>query len=125
MSTQVWQRPFGAVPLEDGTVELRVWAPAASRVAVRIHGADEELRHIGEGVHAGEVFADPGDDYVFVLDGEPLPDPCSRSQPRGVKGSSRIVDTGAFEIAPGPELSLEELVLYELHVGTFTRAGTF
>jgi maltooligosyltrehalose trehalohydrolase len=125
VSTQVWQRPFGAVPLEDGTVELRVWAPAASRVAVRIHGADEELRHIGEGVHAGEVFADPGDDYVFVLDGEPLPDPCSRSQPRGVKGSSRIVDTGAFEIAPGPELSLEELVLYELHVGTFTRAGTF
>jgi maltooligosyltrehalose trehalohydrolase len=126
MSTQVWQRPFGAVPLEEGAVEFRVWAPAASRAAVRLHGADHQLAPVGDGVFAGEVFADPGDDYWFVLDGgDPLPDPCSRWQPEGVRGPSRVVDTAAFSIAPGPELSLEELVLYELHVGTFTRQGTF
>jgi maltooligosyltrehalose trehalohydrolase len=42
-----------------------------------------------------------------------------------VKGPSRIVDTASFTIAPGPDLRLDELVLYELHVGTFTGAGTF
>ncbi len=126
MSTQVWQRPFGAVPLEEGGVEFRVWAPAASRVAVRVHGREVALDEVGDGVFAAEAFADPGDDYLFVLDGgDVLPDPCSRFQPEGIKGPSRIVDTGAFSIAPGPELSLDELVLYELHVGTFTAAGTF
>jgi len=125
-SAAVWQRPCGAVPLEEGGVEFRVWAPAAERVSVRVHGGDHALDPIGDGVFAGEVFADAGDDYLFVLDGgDPLPDPCSRRQPQGIRGPSRIVDASAFEIAPGPALSLEELVLYELHVGTFTREGTF
>ena len=59
MSTQVWQRPFGAVPLEEGGVEFRVWAPGAARVAVRLHGADHDLTEVGDGVYAGELFADP------------------------------------------------------------------
>jgi maltooligosyltrehalose trehalohydrolase len=127
MATQVWQAPLGAVPRTEGDgVEFRVWAPNASRVTVRVHGDEHELVPVGEGVHAGDAFADPGDDYLYVLDGgDALPDPCSRCQPGGIKGPSRIVDTGAFEIAPGPALSLDELVIYELHVGTFTREGTF
>jgi maltooligosyltrehalose trehalohydrolase len=77
-------------------------------------------------VFAATVPASAGDDYLFVLDGgDALPDPCSRFQPEGIRGPSRVVDTSSFEIAPGPELSLDELVLYELHVGTFTREGTF
>ena len=52
---------------------------------------------------AAEVAADAGDDYLFVLDGDALPDPCSRFQPEGVRGPSRVVDTSAFAIAPGPE----------------------
>ena len=60
-----------------------------------------------------------------MLDGGAAwPDPCSRWQPEGVRGPSRILDTGAFRIAPGPEVPLEELVLYELHVGTFSADGT-
>jgi maltooligosyltrehalose trehalohydrolase len=126
VSIQIWQRPLGAIPLAEGGVEFRVWAPAASRVEVRVHGRDHELAAVGDGVFAGEVFADAGDDYQFVLDGgEPLPDPCSRRQPDGIRGASRIVDTSAFEIADGPDLPLDELVLYELHVGTFTAEGTF
>ena len=42
-----------------------------------------------------------------------------------MRGPSRIVDAAAFEIAPGPSLALDELVLYELHVGTFSSSGTF
>jgi maltooligosyltrehalose trehalohydrolase len=126
VNTQVWQRPFGAVPLEESGVEFRVWAPSAAVVAVRLHGRDHELEPVGEGVFAGELFADPGDDYLLVLDaGTPLPDPCSRSQPEGIRGPSRVVDPSLFEIAAGPELPLAELVLYELHVGAFTTAGTF
>jgi maltooligosyltrehalose trehalohydrolase len=126
MSTQVWQRPFGAVPTSEGSVEFRVWAPSARHVAVRANGSDHELEALADGVHAGEVPAKAGDDYVFVLDGDgALPDPASRFQPDGVRGPSRVVDTSRFEIADGPELRLDELVLYELHVGTFTRQGTF
>jgi maltooligosyltrehalose trehalohydrolase len=66
-----------------------------------------------------------GQDYLFVLDdGRELPDPCSRFQPQGIRGPSRIVDTSRYEIAPGPELDRERLVVYELHVGTFSDEGT-
>ncbi|HZQ81649.1 MAG TPA: alpha-amylase family glycosyl hydrolase [Gaiellaceae bacterium] len=125
MSTQVWQRPLGAVPLEEGGIEFRVWAPLASTLAVRLHERDHALEQVGEGVWSAELFADAGDDYVFVLDGEALPDPWSRCQPGGLRGPSRILDTSAFSIADGPALTLDELVLYELHVGTYTAQGTF
>jgi maltooligosyltrehalose trehalohydrolase len=116
---------LGAVCLSPGQVRFSVWAPNARSVAVRL-GEDHALTDTGGGIWAGEVAAQPGDDYRFVLDGGDVwPDPCSRWQPEGVRGPSRVVDTSAFEIAPGPELSLDELVLYELHVGTFSREGTF
>jgi maltooligosyltrehalose trehalohydrolase len=116
---------LGALPLGDGTVEFRVWAPNAKRVEVRLVDADHPLERTADGVHEGQIEAADGEDYVFLLDGHALPDPFSRDQPEGLLGPSRIVDTGRFSIAPGPELRLEELVLYELHVGTFSEAGTF
>jgi maltooligosyltrehalose trehalohydrolase len=124
------RRPLGAVPLDSGLVEFRVWAPRARAVAVRVRGEPElhELTPASGGVFAAEVPAAPDDDYVFVLDGErELPDPCSRFQPAGVLGPSRVVDTGAFTWtdASWQGVALEDLVLYELHVGTFTPEGTF
>jgi len=114
------------VPLEPGRAGLRVWAPNASSVAVRLRGRDHPLAEEGDGSWADALEAVPGEEYGFVLDrGELWPDPCSRWQPDGVLGPSRILDTTAFEIAPGPALSLDDLVLYELHVGTFSREGTF
>jgi maltooligosyltrehalose trehalohydrolase len=86
------------------------------------------LRAAADGVFEGEVAAAPGDDYVFVLDdGRALPDPCSRHQPQGVRGPSRVLDTRAFAWTDEGwgGLELDELVLYELHVGTFTPEGTF
>jgi maltooligosyltrehalose trehalohydrolase len=118
-------RRLGAIPLDDRTVEFRVWAPQAGSLAVRVGGNEHALAAEEDATWSARVPAQVGDDYVFVLDGKPLPDPCSRFQPEGVRGSSRIVDTARFDIAPGPELSLEELVLYELHIGTFSLEGTF
>ena len=85
---------------------------------------DHPLTETDDGVWEGHAPAAPGDDYRFVLDGgDAWPDPCSRWQPEGVRGPSRVLDTTPFEIEPGPALALEELVLYELHVGTFSRDG--
>jgi maltooligosyltrehalose trehalohydrolase len=121
-----WRRPLGAVPVGEGTVEFRVWAPSAASVDVRLRGDDGALEPAGDGVFAGRLQAAPGDDYLYVLDGgRALPDPTSRFQPEGIKGPSRLVDTSRLRIAPGPELALDELVLYELHVGAFTEEGTF
>jgi maltooligosyltrehalose trehalohydrolase len=72
--------------------------------------------------------ARPGTDYAFALDGGlPLPDPRSPWQPRGVHGPSRLVDHDAFRWtdAGWQAPPLASALLYELHVGTFTPAGTF
>jgi maltooligosyltrehalose trehalohydrolase len=117
---------LGAIPTGPGVVEFCVWAPNATAVAVRLETGDHALERTGPGTWFAEVPAAAGDDYRYVLDGrDAWPDPCSRFQPEGVRGPSRIVDTSRFEIAPRPGIALEELVLYELHVGTFSAAGTF
>ena len=117
---------LGAVPIGGGRTVFQVWAPLARSVAVRLDRGETGLAPRGGGVWAGEAEAEAGDDYRFVLDGrDAWPDPHSRWQPEGVRGPSRVLDTGAFEIAPGPGLDLDELVLYELHVGTFSDDGTF
>ena len=118
-----FERPLGATARPGGGVEFRVWAPRASAVSV----LDQPLEPVGFGVWEGVLDAEPGDDYRFVLDGRRHADPMSRSQPRGLRGPSRVVDPSAFEWtdAGWDGVPLDELVLYELHVGTFTPEGTF
>ena len=123
-----WERRLGATALDDGIVEFRVWALDAERVRVRVAGEEHVLTPAGEGVHEAQVVTQGGEDYVYVLgDGDELPDPASRHQPAGLRGPSRIIDPMAFAwtdqaFAPHP---LCDLVIYELHVGTFTGEGTF
>ena len=118
-----WERPLGARPLGDGAVEFRVWAPRAESISLRIGRRDHELNAAGFGVHEAAVESEPGDRYWFVLDGRRLPDPCSRSQPKGLRGPSAVpaITTAQRSAIPSPA----ELVIYELHVGTFTEEGTF
>jgi maltooligosyltrehalose trehalohydrolase len=119
-----WERPLGARPVGGGRVEFRVWAPRAENVALLLSGEELSLDDAGFGIYEVVAPARAGDDYLFLLDDQSLPDPCSRSQPEGIRGRSRVV---ALEppapLAPPP--SLEQLVIYELHVGTFTAEGTF
>ncbi|HVF78096.1 MAG TPA: malto-oligosyltrehalose trehalohydrolase [Solirubrobacteraceae bacterium] len=122
-----WERRLGATPLDDGIVEFRVWALDADDVRVRVAGEDHTLTPVGEGVHAGQVATQGGEDYVYVLGDDAWPDPASRHQPEGLRGPSRVVDTKAFswtDAAFTPH-ALEELVIYELHAGAFTGEGTF
>ncbi len=125
---------LGAEPLDGGRVAFRVWAPNTDSLAVRV-GTDapvplarDPLTSEGAGVFLGEAPGSAGDDYVFVLaDGRTVPDPQSRWQPEGVRGSSRVLDPAAFEWTDDgwAGVTPHDLVLYELHVGTFTGAGTF
>jgi maltooligosyltrehalose trehalohydrolase len=114
---------LGATPDQDGHAEFRVWAPDHPGVAVRVNGELHPLDPAEDGTWSARVEASPGDDYVFALGDRELPDPCSRFQPDGIRGRSRVVRIP--DVRPGPPLELEELVLYELHVGCFTDEGTF
>jgi maltooligosyltrehalose trehalohydrolase len=106
-----------------------VWAPNARTVDV----VDDDdrvtpLKPADDGYFAGFGPLGAGARYRYRLDGEALyPDPASRRQPDGPHGASEIVDPGAFAWTDGAwrGLTLPGQVLYELHVGTFTREGTW
>jgi maltooligosyltrehalose trehalohydrolase len=119
---------LGAVPVGDREVELRVWAPSARSLAVDLAGGRHELEGGDDGVHEARIAAADGDEYLLIVDGEEsLPDPCSRAQPHGVRGPSAVVDTGRFKWTDDAwqGVALDDLVIYELHVGTFSEEGTF
>jgi maltooligosyltrehalose trehalohydrolase len=122
-----WEAPLGAVPVPGGDTRFRVWAPRARELALERDGALTPLEPEGFGVFAVDAPAPPGSDYAYRVDGERLPDPCSRWQPDGLRGPSRVLDPAAFEWTDSgwQPPSLRDLVLYELHTGTFTPEGTF
>ena len=117
------QRPRLGATVATGGVFFAVWAPSANSVAVCIAGGEHRLAASDEGIWSAVVPGSAGDDYRYVVDGRSWPDPASRFQPEGVRGASRVVNPPS--VRPGPALELAELVIYELHVGTFTREGTF
>ena len=86
------------------------------------------MEQLPDGYFSAACDCEVGSTYWMVLDGRStFPDPASRSQPQGVHGPSEVVDLGGFswsddEFTPLP---LSDNVLYELHVGTFSRGGTF
>lgn len=106
-----------------------VWAPRATRVELVV--GDERTALDGPDAR-GWFRADgplaPGTDYGFSLDGGPVrADPRSPWQPSGTAGPSRSIDHDAFAWTDGAwhGAPLAGSVVYELHVGTFTPAGTF
>jgi maltooligosyltrehalose trehalohydrolase len=109
--------------------ELSVWAPNAERVELFFDGQRHPMSGGEGGWHSiSQPQLGPGGDYGFCLDGgEPLPDPRSAHQPHGVHGLSRLVDHAAFTWSDGGFRAppLPAAVIYELHVGTFSPAGTF
>lgn len=122
----------GAEPQPTGGVHFRVWAPRCRRVDLVFESgelAETTLRSEPDGYFSALVEeAGPGTLYRYRLDGEgPFPDPASRSQPKGPNGPSEVIDPAAFEWSdagwPGPDV--ENQVIYEMHVGTFTDSGTW
>jgi maltooligosyltrehalose trehalohydrolase len=120
---------------DGGEVGFRVWAPNSEKVEVLTLGAPGGWRRTPLdaeplGFHSGTVDgARPGTRYLYSLDGgkKKRPDPRSRYQPEGVHSPSEVVDPGAFQWTDGPwkGVAQEDLIIYELHTGTYTPEGTF
>ncbi|MEQ8821848.1 MAG: malto-oligosyltrehalose trehalohydrolase [Sumerlaeia bacterium] len=121
---------IGAVRLADGSWQFRLWAPAAQRAALHFPASGQhlEMQPADFGYLTKRVADPPADGlYFFRLDGgEDLPDPASRSQPHGVHGPSRLAsEEYDWRSEKWPGVARSELVIYEMHVGAFTREGTF
>ena len=115
--------------IRDHTVIFRLWAPLVEKASIRInHRGEWQMQPIEDGWHIADVpEARPGDLYSFILpDGLEVPDPASRFQPDDVHGPSELIDpTFKWRTQHWKGRPWEEIVIYELHVGAFTQAGTF
>jgi len=116
---------FGPL-LTDSGVTFRLWAPAASKVSV-VLDKPMPMEKCGEWFEAHVAGARAGTRYRFAVDGElEIPDPASHFQPEDVQGPSAVVDHRyAWKCADWNGLPWEQAVFSELHVGTYTREGTF
>jgi maltooligosyltrehalose trehalohydrolase len=129
-SRKAWALALGAIVTPKG-VRFRVWAPRASSLSLRIVGGSDDLPMAAEKNGFFSLFVKglgPGARYLYVLDeAYARPDPASRFQPEGVHGPSEVIDPDAFpwEDHDWKGIALEEMILYEIHTGTFTREGSF
>jgi maltooligosyltrehalose trehalohydrolase len=124
--------------LQGTNTEFRVWAPAARSVTLRLlrqngrsnsHHEDLSMNPESGGEYALVTDATAGDRYFYLLNGDPLqmPDPVSRFLPEGVHGPTEIVDPNSFRWTDQHwhGIPFRDYIIYELHIGTFTPAGTF
>lgn len=116
----------------DNQCTFTVWAPDKQRMLLQVVQPQPrtiEMQPQAEGYFFAEVSdLPPGSQYFFRPDDqESYPDPASRFQPLGVHGPSEVVDHAAYawQDATWRGVPFPEVVLYELHVGTFTPEGTF
>lgn len=120
--------PFGAELRDDG-VAFRLWAPSRAHAAVVVDGAEYALEPRADGWFDRTVReARAGSRYAFAFPDTELsvPDPAARFAPDGVHAPSAVVDPRAYVWqTPWHGRPWHEIVLYELHVGTFTPAGTY
>jgi len=108
---------------------LSVWAPSAKSVELVTPTGRVALAADEKGYWRGEIdAAQVRGGYQYSIDGgEPLPDPRARWQPEGVHGPSHVLEAGRLDphggrFRPNP---LHAAIIYELHIGTFTPAGTY
>lgn len=117
------------VTLTDKEAQITVWAPTAKSVVLQTYMPEMQLPLAEQAYgywHAASDCLQAGQHYRIAIDDEEYPDPVSRSQPEGVHGPSAVVDlhydwSDANYQAP----PLRDLIIYELHVGTFTPSGDF
>ncbi len=122
---------IGANYLGDGRCEFSVWAPSHDDVAVQIVSPEQRILPMQKDEQGYfKVLAEgiePGTLYFYKIAGDDRPDPASHYQPKDVHEASEVVDHRTFTWTDvgWSGIPLEEMIIYELHVGTFTPEGTF
>jgi maltooligosyltrehalose trehalohydrolase len=127
--------PIGAELIGPNETHFRLWAPKAQRVDLVLE--DSTAKNSRQRVHAleaeeggyffGAANAGAGGRYRFRVNNNFYPDPASRFQPDGPHGPSCIVDPAQFRWTDSrwPGISLKGQIIYEMHIGTFTKEGTW
>jgi maltooligosyltrehalose trehalohydrolase len=124
------ERTLG-INFKDGRAVIKLWAPLVKQITLEIKDKTNiKLTRDEEGYwNAITEELKPGDYYLFNIDGNiSLPDPASLSQPNGVHKHSEAIDLNEIRSMSRSEwkgIATKELILYELHTGTFTSQGTF
>ena len=138
MSTAKRRYPIGAEVIGENQSHFRVWAPKARELDVVVeHGPSSKrtfhaLSPEQDGYYSGALDVEVGTRYWFRVNSEEksYPDPASRFQPEGPHGPSCIIDATHFQWTdsqwPGPAATgLKGQIIYEMHIGTFTKEGTW
>ena len=124
IARQIW-----GLQLSGAGASAALWAPSAEAVALRLaDGETLPMTRSADGWHRTQSPALlPGIRYQFIVDGLAVPDPASRSQPDGPEGRSEAVtlDDYPWQATDWIGRPWTHTVLYELHLGTFSREGTF
>jgi len=122
---------IGATFLQNQSCEFVVWAPFAKQVKLHLISPQRRtvcLEKIESGYWQTAQKVLPQTHYYYSIDGrDKRPDPASHFQPKGVHGPSQVIDHGSFawQDQAWSGIPLAEMIIYELHVGTFTPQGTF
>jgi len=126
--------PFGAELLPDGSTRFRLWAPGAPSVEIVLNPTADAPTSLPMPAAADGWYelvrpqTPAGTLYSYRIDGDlQVPDPASRFNPKDVHGPSEVVDPASYDWqdATWQGRPWSDAVIYELHVGTFTRPGTF
>ena len=134
-SARVGAHLYGAHLQDDGQCQFTVWGPELETVELRLMPQSSgqttslDLKR-GEGGYWSAIApgVTAGTQYLYCLNGAELrPDPASFYQPEGVHGPSAVVDHSSYRWGDGDWANMPwaDYVIYELHIGTFTPAGTF
>jgi maltooligosyltrehalose trehalohydrolase len=122
----------GAKYLGNNRCSFTVWAPQKEKMTLHIvHPSEQkiQMQKDEDGYFTLEVETPAGTKYLYIIDESEkgLPDPTSQYQPEGVHGPSEVVDHSTYKWNDNnwKPIALEETILYELHIGTFTEQGTF
>lgn len=125
---------LGPIKLKEGLYSFKVWAPSRAKTSLKLYPSKGARRLIpmekdAEGYFRTEISnISPGARYSYVLDEKiERPDPASHFQPRGVHGPSCLIDHDkyAWKDRSWKGTALRRMIIYEIHIGTFTREGTF
>ena len=130
MSKKSWTLELGTVFSNHG-VQFRVWAPKVDSASLVVGEDSRKIQMVPERNGYFTTFLDdiePGTRYFYLLNGDQLrSDPVSRSQPDGVHGPFQVIDPSEFKWQDEGwrGIPTEEMMIYEIHTGTFTHKGTF
>src|SRR5438034_5939733 len=127
--------PIGVEVIDKDQTHFRLWAPKARELDLVVEYGSNSKRTFhsltpeADGYFSGTANAAAGSRYRFRINGgeDLYPDPASRFQPDGPHGPSCVADPGTFEWSDSQwrGITMKGQITYEMHIGTFTKRGTW